>query len=119
MGSEMCIRDRYKSGYRYRDRIIGSTYGNNATSLTFGVTMQTEKHSSINASLHFIEQNKQNEQSSQNTTTPYEEILELNVEYVFIFADSRWTLATTARNSKINAETDNDMEFSLGWEYKL
>ena len=48
-----------------------------------------------------------------------EEILELNVEYVFIFADSRWTLATTARNSKINAETDNDMEFSLGWEYKL
>ena len=116
-----CIYEhsQYRSGYRYRDRIIGSTYGNNATSLTFGVTMQTEKHSSINASLHFIEQNKQNEQSSQNTTTPYEEILELNVEYVFIFADSRWTLATTARNSKINAETDNDMEFSLGWEYKL
>lgn len=115
-----CIYEhsQYKSGYRYRDKIIGSTYGSNAASLTLGFVLQTENNSSFNASLHWIEQNKDQE-NLQNSTIPYKEILELNTEYFFIFADSRWKLASTLRNNKINNETENDIEVSIGWEYKL
>ena len=130
-----CIyeHDVYRSGYRYRGEEIGSTYGNNGNSVTLGVIAQPDNDTYWQSSLAFIQLNKNNE----NDIVPdgdlsYQKIIEWRSSYRFVWANSRWQLGAILRKTDINGLTDsgltadgiktksdNDVEVSLSWEYKL
>jgi len=115
-----CIytHDIYRTGYRYQGKIIGSTYGSNASSVTLGVIGQYYGGASWQANLRKVELNKQNE-GKQVSSALYEDIWELDAEYRFIYWNSQWTLGTTLRRTEVLDESDNDLELSLGWKYLM
>ena len=117
-----CIyeHDVYRTGYRYRNKDIGSTYGTNASSITLGVIGQPKNDSYWQASVAMIELNKNNEDKLiADEQLSHQEILELRGSYRFTWAKSRWEVGALARKTEINNKSDNDFEASLSWEYKF
>lgn len=117
-----CIyeHDVYRTGYRYRGKEIGSTYGSNASSVTLGVIAQPENDSYWQASVSKIELNKNNENKLVATDAlSHQDILELRGSYRFTWAKSRWEVGALARKTEMNNNTENDFEASLSWEYKF
>ena len=118
----VCVyeHDIYRTGYRYRGKDIGSTYGSNASSITLGVIAQPKNDSYWQASVAMIELNKNNEDkliSDENLS--HQEILELRGSYRFTWAKSRWEVGALARKTEISDKSENDFEASLSWEYKF
>ncbi|WDE00229.1 capsule assembly Wzi family protein [Thalassomonas actiniarum] len=112
--------DIYRTGYRYRGKDIGSTYGSNASSITLGVIAQPENDNYWQASVAMIELNKNNEDKViADENLSHQEILELRGGYRFTWAKSRWEVGALARKTEINNKTENDFEASLSWEYKF
>lgn len=116
-----CIyeHDIYKTGYRHRDKVIGSTYGSNANSVTLGVLGQHYGQGSWQASIRWLELNKQNEDNSTAKVKPYQEIWELDTRYRFIYWNSQWILGSTYRHTEIRSSSEQDLEFSLSWKYLM
>lgn len=118
-----CIYEHhiYKSGYTYRDQIIGSTFGKNAQTISVGIIAQPNNDTYWQSRFSYIEQNLDNKHATFNelNSDNYAEIYQLYSSYRFVLLDSRWELGLTIRNSKNTLKSTNDAEISLSWEYKI
>lgn len=119
-----CIyeHDIYRSGYTHRGKVIGSTYGKNAQSFTFGVMGQLKSDRQWQINIAKIELNKDNENLvTEDNIEQYQDIMEVRGKYRFILANSRWEISALLRKTDVNSgnEIDNDAQLSLSWEYKL
>ncbi len=111
----------YKSGYIYKQRVIGSTYAFNAQTITFGVIGQLGNDRYFRSTLAYIERNLDNKHRSyaDGYQYNYDEIWQLDSSYRFIFADSQWDVGVILRHTKNNLAQENKAEASLSWQYKF
>lgn len=130
-----CIykHDIYESGYTYRKRIIGSTYGTNAQSVTLGMLTQFNNGDEWKVYATYVEQNKDKEgtyiprdsdfnESGKYVGNNYVETMELNSKYRFVIGKSRWELGGLIRFNSYDGnvdfdDKDQDVEVSVGYEY--
>ena len=106
----------YKSGYRYYNRTIGSTYDNDAQTLVATFLIQTTAGNSWQLKLRKIQLNTDNidrhpdDPNLGNTVSKVaEDVLQLDGQYKFIALDSSWTLGLIVTNSKF---PNNDIALS-------
>lgn len=114
--------DIYRTGYTHRGKVIGSTYGKNAQSITLGMITQLKSNSQFQLGVSKIELNKDNESSAVTEYfEQYQDIWEARAKYRFIFMDARWDISALYRQTDVNFGDDigDDAQISLSWEYKL
>jgi hypothetical protein len=127
----------YKSGYRYYQRTIGSTYDNDAQTLVATFLIQTTAGNSWQIKLRKAQLNTDNIDSYPNdinmgntVSKIAEDVLQFDGQYKFIALDSRFTLGLIVTNSKFanNVDTviDNtsyedstDLDAYIKWEYRF
>jgi hypothetical protein len=111
----------YRSGYTYRQRIIGSTYGMNSQAVTLGIIAQPDNDTYWQSRIAYIEQNIDQKYRAYIPlgTKNYNEIYQWYSSYRFHFAKSQWEIGLTLRNQENTLEQSNKSEISLSWEYKL
>jgi len=118
-----CIYEHhiYKSGYTYRNKIIGSTFGKNAQTISAGIIAQPNNDTYWQSRFSYIEQNLDNKHINFNELNAdnYDEIYQLYSSYRFVLLNSRWEFGLTLRKSKNTLESSNNAEISLNWEYKI
>ena len=128
----------YKSGYRYYQRTIGSTYDNDAQTLVATVLIQTTAGNSWQLKLRKAQLNTDNidpdpdDINMGNTVSKVaEDVLQFDGQYKFIAFDSRFTLGVIVTNSKFannkdinviedpNYEDGTDFDAYIKWEYRF
>ncbi|MEW6993355.1 capsule assembly Wzi family protein [Colwelliaceae bacterium MEBiC 14330] len=126
----------YKSGYRYYRRTIGSTYDNDAKTITATFLIQTKANNSWQLKFRKAQLNTDNIDrypDDINLGNPVskiaEDVLQFDGQYKFIAFDSRFTLGMIITNSKYtkNAELVNEpspeegteLDAYLKWEYRF
>lgn len=132
-----CIykHDIYNTGYTYRKRIIGSTYGTNSQSLTLGMLAQLNNGDEWRLYTTYLQQNKDKEgtfnqeldygfnDDGKYVGGNYTETAEINTKYRLIYGKSRWEFGALMRLNRYDGNIDADnketqIELSLGYEYK-
>lgn len=127
----------YKSGYRYYQRTIGSTYDNDAQTFVATFLIQTTTDNSWQLKFRKVQLNTDNIDRAPddvNIGNPVsevaEDVLQFDGQYKFIALDSRFTLGVIVTNSKFttnvgtisadtNEEDGTDFDAYVKWEYRF
>ena len=128
----------YKSGYRYYNRTIGSTYDNDAQTLVATFLIQTTAGNSWQLKFRKIDLNTDNVDRYPNdpnlgnpVSSVAEDVLQFDGQYKFIALDSRFTLGVIVTNSKFannkdaniatepNYEDGTEFDAYVKWEYRF
>jgi hypothetical protein len=128
----------YQSGYRYYQRSIGSTYDNDAQTLTATILIQTPSGNSWQLKIRNAQLNTDNldrfpnDINNGNTVSKVaEDLLQFDGQYKFIALDSRFTLGirvnhysydkslTMNVNALAKNNTDTDIDAYAKWEYRF
>ncbi len=116
----------YRSGYRYNQRSIGSTYDNDAETNTLTlIGRQVNQNSWLiklkNSKLNTNDRDRfpNNSLLGNSVSKVAENITQLTFEYHLILDTDRLTLGSTLSQSKINLETEKDYNFYLKYEYNF
>lgn len=128
----------YKSGYRYYQRTIGSTYDNDAKTIVATFLIQTTAGNSWQLKLRKAQLNTDNidrHPDDINLGNPVskvaEDVLQFDGQYKFIAFDSRFTLGMIVTNSKFannkdaniaadpNYEDGTEFDAYIKWEYRF
>ena len=128
----------YKSGYRYKQRTIGSTYDNDAETLVATFLIQTTAGNSWQLKIRKAQLNTDNidrHPADINLGNPVskvaEDVLQFDGQYKFIALDSRFTVGVIVTNSKFannNAgkvtdattyEDGTELDAYIKWEYRF
>jgi len=128
----------YKSGYRYYQRGIGSTYDNDAQSLVTTFLIQTNTGSSWQLKFKKLKLNTDNSDKYPNdinlgnkVSKLAEDVLQFDGQYKFIALDSRFTVGLMLTNSTFdNNKTANsntniankdgtEVDAYIKWEYRF
>ncbi|WP_394128905.1 capsule assembly Wzi family protein [Shewanella maritima] len=115
----------YKSGYRYYNRSLGSTYDNDSRVLVFGGITQLSKGQSVTNKLRLAKLNfdgvDKNDIEGGNTVSPgrYERLYQFDTSYHRPLMDGELKLGGTIGYSEFPKEdtsSDWDVTFYAGWE---
>tara|TARA_B100000809_G_scaffold253638_1_gene289872 strand:- start:840 stop:2390 length:1551 start_codon:yes stop_codon:yes gene_type:complete len=127
----------YKSGYRYYQHTIGSTYDNDAQSLVATFLIQTTASNSWQLKFRKVELNTDNidrfpdDINRGNTVSKVaEDVLQFDGQYKFIALDSRFTLGIIVTNSTFSNnppplssddvyEDTTEFDAYIKWEYRF
>ncbi len=128
----------YQSGYRYYRRSIGSTYDNDAQTLTATVLVQTPTGNNWQLKLRSAKLNTDNldrfpnDMSNGNTLSKIaEDITQVDGQYKFIALNSRFTLGMQVSHYSYNNDAiittniteqknkDTDIDAYAKWEYRF
>ena len=128
----------YKSGYRYYQRTIGSTYDNDAETLVATILIQTTAGNSWQLKIRSAQLNTDNidrHPTDINLGNPVskvaEDVLQFDGQYKFIALDSRFTLGVIVTNSKFannnegkvtdatTYEDGTELDAYIKWEYRF
>ncbi|PCI73172.1 MAG: hypothetical protein COB38_01225 [Gammaproteobacteria bacterium] len=116
----------YRSGYRYRQRSIGSTYDNDAETNTITFVGRLINGDSWLIKLKNAKLNTNNRDLYPNdpllgnsVSKVAETLTQLSFEYHLILDSDRFTFGNTVGESKINLETDKHYNFYFKYEYNF
>jgi hypothetical protein len=128
----------YQSGYRYYRRSIGSTYDNDAQTLTATVLIQTPTGNNWQLKMRNAQLNTDNidrfsdDINKGNSVSKFaKDLLQFDGQYKFIALDSRFTLGIrinhykydkkliTTDNSNIETSDDTNLDAYAKWEYRF
>jgi hypothetical protein len=128
----------YQSGYRYYRRNIGSTYDNDAQTLTATFLIQTPTSNSWQLKMRSAQLNTDNIDrfpdninKGNSVSKVAKDLLQFDGQYKFIALDSRFTLGIRINHYKydknlittdnVNTETNDDTNFDAyaKWEYRF
>jgi len=116
----------YRTGLRYKGRVIGNIYENDATSIVFGMVSQMVNDVSWQWKLRYVELNQDNsdrfpgEPNGNTLTEISEDVIMLSGKYQRIFG--RWKLAlggNASRSEFRDKNQENDFTVFLDIEYLL
>ncbi|WP_371375287.1 capsule assembly Wzi family protein [Thalassotalea aquiviva] len=118
----------YKTGMRYRGRVLGSVYENDTTSLVFGLVSQLNQLESWEIKAKYLDLNHDNsdrhptDPDKGNTVTKVaEELISLSVKYQFHQGKFKYTLGGSANYSRFESDKNNsfDPTFYFNVQYSL
>jgi len=116
----------YQTGLRYKGRVIGNIYENDAVSFVSGMISQMHNDASWQWKIRYVELNRDNSdrypgESNGNTLTEIsEDMIMLSGKYQRIFDRWKFTLGGNASHSGFKDKKDeNDFEAFLDIEYLL
>jgi hypothetical protein len=116
----------YKTGLRYKGRVIGNIYDNDATSFVFGMISQLYNDASWQWKLRYVELNQDNsdrypgEPNGNSLTEISEDIIMLSGKYQRIHGRWKFAVGGNASHSKfIDKKNDNNFAAFFDVEYLL
>jgi len=116
----------YNTGLRYKGRVIGNIYENDATSVVFGVISQMRNDASWQSSLRYVELNSDNsdrypgEPNGNTLTEISEDVIMLSGKYQRVHGRWKYTVGGNVSRSGFK-EKSNDTNFAafIDIEYLL
>ena len=116
----------YQTGLRYKGRVVGNIYENDAVSLVFGMISQMRNDISWQWKLRYVELNRDNsdrypgEPNGNTLTEISEDMIMLSGQYRRVLGRWKFALGGNASHSSFrDKESDNDYSVFLDVEYLL
>jgi len=110
----------YKTGMRYKGRVVGNIYENDATSVVLGAISQVKNDLSFQTKLRWLQLNKDNSDKAPNdpqignTLTPIaEDMLMLSGKIQYSYKNWRYTLGTSYSKSTFDNDTKDNSDVNL------
>lgn len=112
----------YRGGYRYKGRAIGSTYDNDAETLTLGVITSIATRHHFHAELSFLDLNRDDATISANTVSrKRNELFRTSLRYRYISKIGLLQLGMHINSDEIQAKQFDlePFQLSIDWQYEL
>ncbi|REL36487.1 capsule assembly Wzi family protein [Thalassotalea euphylliae] len=110
----------YQTGVRYKGRVLGNLYENDATSIVFGAISQVNNDLGYQFKLRWLELNQDNNDKAPNnplignTLTPIaEDVVMLSGKVQYSYQNWRFTLDADVSQSSFENDIDDDTDANL------